>query len=140
MTPLDVLIARGIRRVRMERGWSMRDAAEMLSVNISTVSRIENGERRISRMWDTRTVASRLGVGVGYLLCAYPQCRYQPPSGYLCLRCGSSGEPVPAGRGTEAPVWVLAWRARMLGRTSTSRALDLVAEERGSVCESRVSE
>ena len=42
--PPGVVIARGIRRVRLERGLTMHAMAGLLGVHTSTVSRIESGE------------------------------------------------------------------------------------------------
>jgi transcriptional regulator with XRE-family HTH domain len=41
----DVQVARGIRRVRLERGWTLRDMAALLGCDPSRICRIENGER-----------------------------------------------------------------------------------------------
>ena len=84
-------IARGLRRIRLERGWQQRDVAALLGVSTTTVSRLETGARRVR---EVRQVAARLGVGVGYLTRDCPQCGYQPPAGYQCLRCGTPSEPV----------------------------------------------
>jgi transcriptional regulator with XRE-family HTH domain len=81
-------IARGIRRVRIEQGMRLSDVAERLGVHASTVSRIETGIRKGTWI-DARTVADRLGVRVGYLLRDCPQCGYEPPAGYRCMRCGT---------------------------------------------------
>ena len=49
-------------------------------------SRIENGERGTP---DPAEAAAKLGVPLPDLIAPCPQCGYQPPHGYLCLRCGT---------------------------------------------------
>jgi transcriptional regulator with XRE-family HTH domain len=83
----DVQVARGIRRVRLERGWTLRDTAARLGCDPSRICRIENGERGTP---DPAEAAGKLGVPLSYLMEPCPQCGYQPPDGYLCLRCGTS--------------------------------------------------
>lgn len=85
-------VARGLRRIRIERGWKLRDVAARLGVSAGTVSRYETGERRVRMV---REVARQLGVTTGYLTRDCPRCSYQPPAGYQCLRCGT---PAPADR------------------------------------------
>jgi transcriptional regulator with XRE-family HTH domain len=82
-------IARGLRRIRIERGWQQRDVAALLGVHTATISRIETGVRRVRRV---REVAEQLGVTIGYLTRDCPQCGYQPPAGYQCLRCGTPSQ------------------------------------------------
>jgi transcriptional regulator with XRE-family HTH domain len=82
----DPRVARGIRRVRLERGWTLRDAALLLGCDPSRISRIENGERGTP---DPAEAAGKLGVPLPYLMAPCPQCDYQPLQGYLCLRCGT---------------------------------------------------
>jgi transcriptional regulator with XRE-family HTH domain len=82
-------IARGLRRVRTEMGLQQHEVAEMLGVHTSTVSRIESGTRKVRWSSDARDIADRLGVRIGYLLRDCPQCGYEPPAGYQCLRCGT---------------------------------------------------
>jgi transcriptional regulator with XRE-family HTH domain len=83
-------VARGLRRIRIERGWQQHDMAVRLGVSTATVSRIETGVRRVRMV---RGVAEQLGVTTGYLTRDCPQCGYQPPAGYLCMRCGTPGKP-----------------------------------------------
>lgn len=52
----------------------------------SRISRIENGERGTP---DPAEAAAKLGVPLPDLIAPCPQCGYQPPHGYLCLRCGT---------------------------------------------------
>ena len=85
-------IARGIRRIRLERGMTMGEIGLLLGMHASTVSRIESGERWRALTRHTRSVADRLGVTPAYLLRSCPQCAYSPPMGYQCLRCGTASE------------------------------------------------
>lgn len=89
----DPRIARGIRRVRLERGWTLRKVARLLGCDQSRISRIENGERGTP---DPEIVARRLGVSVAYLLMPCPLCGDKPPHGYRCLRCGTATEAADA--------------------------------------------
>jgi transcriptional regulator with XRE-family HTH domain len=86
------LVARGLRRVRMEQGMQQHEVAALLGVHTSTVSRIESGERKVRWSSNAREIAERLGVRIGYLLRDCPQCAYKPPPGYACLRCGTVNE------------------------------------------------
>jgi transcriptional regulator with XRE-family HTH domain len=86
MYTLDPRVARGMRRVRIERGWTLEDVAALLKCHPSKVSRIENGERGTP---DPAIIARILGVSVGYLLMPCPRCAERPPAGYMCLRCGT---------------------------------------------------
>jgi hypothetical protein len=55
----DPQVARGIRRVRLERGWTLRDVALLLGCAPSRICRIENGERGTP---DPAEAAGKLGV------------------------------------------------------------------------------
>lgn len=85
---VDLRIARGIRKIRYERDWRVADMAIHLRCDKSQVSRIENGLRSAP---DARQVADMLDVPVSYLLAPCSRCSYQPPRGYVCLRCGTPG-------------------------------------------------
>lgn len=78
--------ARGIRRVRLERSWTLRDVALLLGCDQSRISRIERGERGTP---DPAETAGLLGVPLPYLMAPCPRCGYQPLHGYQCLRCGT---------------------------------------------------
>jgi transcriptional regulator with XRE-family HTH domain len=82
----DLAVARGIRRVRLERGWTLREMALLLGCHPSRICRIENGERGTP---DPAEAAGKLGVPLSYLMEPCPRCGYQPPDGYMCLRCGT---------------------------------------------------
>src|ERR1700734_3382617 len=81
--------ARGLRRIRIERGWQQSEVAALLGVHTSTISRIESGNRKVRWTSSARVIADRLGVQIGYLLRDCPQCGYKPPAGYQCMRCGT---------------------------------------------------
>jgi DNA-binding XRE family transcriptional regulator len=127
-----------MRRVRMEWGVPMRDMADLLGVNVSTISRIESGGRRVRTAADARMLAGLLGVRVGYLVRACPHCGYEPPCGYQCLRCGTSGEPAPAGGAMGPPAWALAVTGALARGAGTPQAepaagdSEPTAEEGGS--------
>jgi DNA-binding XRE family transcriptional regulator len=90
--PPGVVIARGIRRVRLERGLTMRAMAGLLGVHTSTVCRIESGNRQVRGHWKIHGIAALLGVPVEHLLAACPACGYEPPAGHQCMRCGTRSE------------------------------------------------
>jgi DNA-binding XRE family transcriptional regulator len=90
--PVGVLAARGIRRERLERGLPMRAMADLLGVDVSTISRIESGKRQVRGQWKIHGIAALLGVTVDHLLAACPTCRYEPPAGHQCTRCGTTSE------------------------------------------------
>jgi len=85
-------IALGLRRIRTERGLTMAQTGALLGVHVSTISRIESGERWRGLARDPRKIAALLDVTPGYLLRSCPQCAYTPPAGYQCLRCGTPAE------------------------------------------------
>jgi DNA-binding XRE family transcriptional regulator len=82
------LVAWNIRRYRLEHGMLLREVATLLDVDVSTVSRIESGQRHTSYVLNPRIAATLLDVPLCDLLSRCPQCGYQPPAGYRCLRCG----------------------------------------------------
>jgi len=87
--PLDTLVMLGMRRIRIERGLSMRQMGDLLGVHLSAVSRIESGQRRAIGWGRTpRSVAAMLGVSISELLRICPRCEYRPEPGYRCERCG----------------------------------------------------
>jgi transcriptional regulator with XRE-family HTH domain len=90
-------VARGLRRVRTERGLQQHEIAAMLGVHTSTISRIESGDRKVRWSAEASVIADKLGVRIGYLRRDCPQCGYKPPAGYQCLRCGCAGSPPPTG-------------------------------------------
>lgn len=84
----DPRVAQGMRRIRLERGWTLDVVARMFECHPSKISRIENGKRRTPR---PALAAEILGVTVGYLLMPCPQCAGTPRPGYQCQRCGTRG-------------------------------------------------
>ena len=86
----DPQVARGIRRVRLERGWRLLDVARLLGCDPSRISRIENGQRGTP---DPAEAAAKLGVPLPDLIAPCPRCGYQPPHGYLCGGCGTQASP-----------------------------------------------
>jgi hypothetical protein len=82
----DPRVARGMRRVRIERGWSLDEVAGLLKCHPSRISRIENG---LCGTPAPAITAELLGVPLGYLLMSCPRCADRPPRGYQCLRCGT---------------------------------------------------
>lgn len=87
--PLDTLVRLGIRRIRMERGLTMREMGDLLGVHFSAVSRIESGKRRaVGWGRSPRSVAAMLGISLPQLLHVCPRCEYRPEPGYRCERCG----------------------------------------------------
>jgi transcriptional regulator with XRE-family HTH domain len=84
-----VLAAHGMRRLRMERGLSLEQAGKLLGIHKSNVLRTERGERAVLPL---SKIAGAFGVTEAEVLEPCPRCRYDPPAGYLCLRCGTSRE------------------------------------------------
>ena len=85
-------VAQGIRRFRVEHGLAMRAMSTLLGVDVSTISRIESGERQYSYLLtNPRVTAALLAISVVDLLRPCPQCGYQPLAGYLCQSCGMRG-------------------------------------------------
>src|ERR1700678_2777435 len=84
------LLAHGLRRIRRERGLTMRDMAGLLDMDVSTISRIEADRRGVTR-WKPAHVAMDLGVPLEELLRACPACCCAPPAGFQCQRCGKKG-------------------------------------------------
>jgi hypothetical protein len=99
---VNMLVRLGIRRIRMERGLSMDQMAELLGVHGSAVCRIESGKRNAVGWGRTpRTVATLLGIDVPELLRVCEHCQYRPPVGWRCMRCGMSSPSWGNGYATE---------------------------------------
>ncbi len=81
--------AAGMRRVRLERGWTMREAARRLEHDVSAISRYEDGSRKPPAI---RWIALCYDTTPAEIMAECPRCSYDPPPGYLCLRCGSTGQ------------------------------------------------
>jgi DNA-binding XRE family transcriptional regulator len=86
---VDPRIAWGIRRLRIERGWTQQRVALLLGCHHTRISRIESGERGTP---SAEVVADLLATTVRYLLMPCPDCHGTPPRGYECLRCGAKNK------------------------------------------------
>jgi hypothetical protein len=75
-----------MRRLRLERGWTVREVAEKVGLNASQISRAETGLRRPMTV---PVMCGVFGVDEAEVLAPCPNCTYQPPPGYRCLRCGT---------------------------------------------------
>ena len=87
-------LAASMRRQRWARGWTMRQVADRAGLDVSQISRAESGLRR--------PLAAAVQAGVfetteADVRADCPHCRYRPPSGYMCLTCGSKGKAFIAG-------------------------------------------
>lgn len=79
-------ISYGMRRIRLERGMSLAEAARVLKCSVSQLSRVERGQR-----WaDPKVISAAYEVPVSELLVPCPQCRYAPPPGFTCRECGAT--------------------------------------------------
>lgn len=90
LTAKDIRVARGLRRVRLENGWHLPQAASLLEISVSHLDRVENLQRRWSGLLEMS--AARLGVSLEDLMAPCPRCHYCPYEGYTCNRCGTSGD------------------------------------------------
>lgn len=86
------LEAASMKRLRLMRGWTMRQVADRAGLNESQISRAENGKRKPLTMYQ---MAGIFEVPIDQVLAACPHCHYAPPPGYLCLTCGQGS---PAGQ------------------------------------------
>lgn len=66
-TPLDVAVRQRIRVLRQARGWTLETLAARSFVSISTLSRIETGQRRIA-LEQLVTIAQALGTTLDQLV------------------------------------------------------------------------
>jgi len=78
--------ALAMRRLRLERGWTVAQVGQKVGLNASQISRAENGLRRPMTV---PVICGVFGVAEAEVLAACPDCGYRPPSGYACLRCGT---------------------------------------------------
>ena len=83
------LLARAMRRLRMERGLGLREAAALFGLDYSSLSRMENGQRWLP---PADRIAEAFGVTVEDVLRPCPHCAYTPPAGFTCNRCGTASE------------------------------------------------
>ena len=69
--PVDVRVRRRLRELRTERGLTLRQVAERASIDISTLSRLEAGKRRLA-LDHVPSLAAALGVSADELLGSRP--------------------------------------------------------------------
>jgi transcriptional regulator with XRE-family HTH domain len=69
--PVDVRVRRRLRELRTERGLTLQQVAERASIDISTLSRLEAGKRRLA-LDHIPALAAALGVSADELLGAPP--------------------------------------------------------------------
>lgn len=70
--PIDARVRRRLRELRTERGLTLQQVAERAHINISTLSRIEAGKRRLA-LDHLPALAAALGVSADELLGSPPQ-------------------------------------------------------------------
>lgn len=64
-------MANRIRQLRLERGMTLEELAEMVGTSLQQISRLELSDRRLSEKW-IRPIAQALGVSPGDLLADAP--------------------------------------------------------------------
>ena len=69
--PVDVRVRRRLRELRTERGLTLQQVADGSSIDVSTLSRLESGKRRLA-LDHIPALASALGVSADDLLGAGP--------------------------------------------------------------------
>jgi transcriptional regulator with XRE-family HTH domain len=69
--PLDVRVRRRLRALRTERGLTLQQVAERASIDVSTLSRLEAGKRRLA-VDHIPALAAALGVSADDLLASAP--------------------------------------------------------------------
>lgn len=69
--PVDVRVRRRLRELRTERGLTLQQVAERASIDLSTLSRLESGKRRLA-LDHIPALASALGVSTDELLGSSP--------------------------------------------------------------------
>jgi transcriptional regulator with XRE-family HTH domain len=74
-----------MRRLRLERGWTVAQVGQKVGLNASQISRAENGKRRPMTI---PVICGIFEVTEAEAMIACPHCGYAPPAGYACLRCG----------------------------------------------------
>lgn len=65
--PIDARVRRRLRELRSERGLTLQQVAERASIDLSTLSRLESGKRRLA-LDHIPALASALGVSADQLL------------------------------------------------------------------------
>jgi len=98
-TPVTAAFGRRARELRLERGWTLREAAVLADVAPSTLYRVEAGEDT------TLAVAGRVADAFGVPIAVMfdpdgcPNCHGAPKRGFTCQECGEGG---PALAGVES--------------------------------------
>ncbi len=69
--PVDVRVRRRLRELRTERGLTLQQVAERASIDVSTLSRLESGKRRLA-LDHIPALATALGVSADRLLGSAP--------------------------------------------------------------------
>src|SRR5919107_6088270 len=69
--PVDLRVRRRLRELRTERGLTLQQVAERASIDVSTLSRLEAGKRRLA-LDHLPALAAALGVSADELLGARP--------------------------------------------------------------------
>jgi transcriptional regulator with XRE-family HTH domain len=69
--PVDVRVRRRLRELRTDRGLTLQQVAERSAIDVSTLSRLESGKRRLA-LDHIPALASALGVSADELLGAPP--------------------------------------------------------------------
>ncbi|HTU14493.1 MAG TPA: XRE family transcriptional regulator [Solirubrobacterales bacterium] len=65
--PVEAIVRRRLRALRTEQGLTLEDVADRAAIDVSTLSRLESGKRRLS-LDHLPALAGALGVGVNELL------------------------------------------------------------------------
>jgi transcriptional regulator with XRE-family HTH domain len=61
-------LAKRIKALRRERGWTQQSLADMAGVHVSTVTRLELGTRKGQHIGTVRSLSKALGVTLDFLL------------------------------------------------------------------------
>jgi len=69
--PVDARVRRRLRELRTERGLTLQQVAERASIDVSTLSRLEGGKRRLA-LDHVPALAAALGVSTDELLASAP--------------------------------------------------------------------
>ena len=69
--PIDARVRRRLRELRSERGLTLQQVAERASIDLSTLSRLESGKRRLA-LDHIPALAQALGAGADQLLTSTP--------------------------------------------------------------------
>lgn len=84
----SVIAGRNVRVLRKRAGWTQTDLGKLTGKHVSVVSRMENGQRRVTSE-DLEVLGAIFGVDAGDLLPGCANCGGVPPAGFSCLVCGA---------------------------------------------------